>query len=593
MKYELKDLINDNVFIEKMNKAFADLRADYELELDMSFTQIEKLNKVHIDVNNHLSDLVTYSTTSSGKISGLRGTGKTHLLLMARNKLHENIFNDKTFVLYLNVKRLHLPTNLDQEIFNRVFSNFMYSELTKQLSLLLKIICGNSFKDKLLGFFNGDKLKLGLSLNTAIKKICFFIAITKCGSVSYENLDKGQMSTDDVYHEICNISTNLTSSIGLENLSFTSETLMSLVDEYTSSIKKDNIYQTYLNINDIRQQLIEIVKILKLNGISFYVDEWEKLYNINNAQKYLAFYIDKINDTPFYFWLSVVPHRGGIYCLDTGADLQHLIDLDESLIYEKSKSDKERCMNYFRQFIDKRLDFFLPEYNISYQTLFNDEHKLEQLVLASMGNSRDFGTMLLFSWSCYQRYRGGELAQGRPYKYISYDMIKDSIKNDGTKKLSNITDNSSVMKLWTELNHFCVSKRSSHFAILETTQNMQLLNNKYFSELIYHRLLHYRIGHIASKDLTVTDKLSIYALSYSTTYDSHSIEKKFSFIISPNDIHDKVRRYIFNPDQIINTIQIEEGDVILCKSCKHTMNIRDNKACFEKNFCPRCGNTLY
>lgn len=56
-------------------------------------------------------------------------------------------------------------------------------------------------------------------------------------------------------------------------------------------------------------------------------------------------------------------------------------------------------MNYFRQFIDKRLDFFLPEYNISYQTLFNDEHKLEQLVLASMGNSRDFGTMLLFSWS--------------------------------------------------------------------------------------------------------------------------------------------------------------------------------------------------
>ncbi len=160
MKYELKDLINDNVFIEKMNKAFADLRADYELELDMSFTQIEKLNKVHIDVNNHLSDLVTYSTTSSGKISGLRGTGKTHLLLMARNKLHENIFNDKTFVLYLNVKRLHLPTDFDQEIFNRVFSNFMYSELTKQLSLLLKIICGNSFKDKLLGFFNGAKIRI-------------------------------------------------------------------------------------------------------------------------------------------------------------------------------------------------------------------------------------------------------------------------------------------------------------------------------------------------------------------------------------------------------------------------------------------------
>ena len=70
------------------------------------------------------------------------------------------------------------------------------------------------------------------------------------------------------------------------------------------------------------------------------------------------------------------------------------------------------------------------------------------------------------------------------------ELIKDTMSLiDGTKKISNITDNSSVMKLWTELNHFCVSKRSSHFAILETTQNMQLLNNKYFSELIYHRLL--------------------------------------------------------------------------------------------------------
>lgn len=112
-------------------------------------------------------------------------------------------------------------------------------------------------------------------------------------------------------------------------------------------------------------------------------------------------------------------------------------------------------------------------------------------------------------------------------------------------------------------NVFIEKMNKAFFAILETTKNMQLLNNKYFSELIYHRLLHYRIGHIASKNLTVTDKLSIYALSYSTTYDSHSIEKKFSFIINPNAIHDKVRRYIFNPDQIINTIQIEEGDVIL------------------------------
>ena len=46
MSYELKDLVGDEVFVEKINTAFADLRADYELELDESKEQIEKLNSI-------------------------------------------------------------------------------------------------------------------------------------------------------------------------------------------------------------------------------------------------------------------------------------------------------------------------------------------------------------------------------------------------------------------------------------------------------------------------------------------------------------------------------------------------------------------
>ena len=36
MPYELKELVLDELFVEKINTAFADLRADYELELDES-----------------------------------------------------------------------------------------------------------------------------------------------------------------------------------------------------------------------------------------------------------------------------------------------------------------------------------------------------------------------------------------------------------------------------------------------------------------------------------------------------------------------------------------------------------------------------
>ena len=78
-KIELKQLVDDKVFIDNMNKAFADLRADYELTMDLEKEKINELRDIHVDIKNQLSDLVTISRKSSGTDCGLRGTGKTHL----------------------------------------------------------------------------------------------------------------------------------------------------------------------------------------------------------------------------------------------------------------------------------------------------------------------------------------------------------------------------------------------------------------------------------------------------------------------------------------------------------------------------------
>ena len=61
-----------------MNRAFSDLRADYELSMDADKEKVSELKAMHVDVKNQLSDLISYSSSSSGVISGLRGTGKTH-----------------------------------------------------------------------------------------------------------------------------------------------------------------------------------------------------------------------------------------------------------------------------------------------------------------------------------------------------------------------------------------------------------------------------------------------------------------------------------------------------------------------------------
>lgn len=79
MANTLKDYVYDDSFIEKMNRAFSDLRADYELSMDADKEKVSELKAMHVDVKNQLSDLISYSSSSSGVISGLRGTGKTHL----------------------------------------------------------------------------------------------------------------------------------------------------------------------------------------------------------------------------------------------------------------------------------------------------------------------------------------------------------------------------------------------------------------------------------------------------------------------------------------------------------------------------------
>lgn len=101
------------------------------------------------------------------------------------------------------------------------------------------------------------------------------------------------------------------------------------------------------------------------------------------------------------------------------------------------------------------------------------------------------------------------------------------------------------------------------------------------------------MGHVAAKDPSVLEKLSIYALSYSGTYDAHDIDKKFTYVVSPEVIHDKVRRYIYDPVGIIENIKISEGNTIKCKSCDETIDRIKMKVVFDKIFCPYCGGKLY
>ena len=589
---ELKDYVNNEEFIEKMNQAFSDLRADYELSMDADRSKIEELVATHVDLNNQLANLIAYSTSSSGVISGLRGTGKTHLMLLARHSLNNDCFAGKStgvFCIYLNVKRLNLPETFNQDLFNRIFSVFIYNEIAKQLTAVLEQLKDEKPFEKLLSMFNNNKKQLIKSLQSSVLQIIKFQGIAHNGNSLYNDLSVGTSSETKEYRDLIELTQSFNSRLDLTDAEIGSTLSAQKLDEISEQLSNNNTYIKYLSTNTIREELISLMKNLKLKGITFYIDEWEKISYNPDLQRFMSFYIDRILDDPIYCWISVVPYRGSLYYLDKGADLQHSIDLDENLVYENSKKDQELCASYFRAFVEKRLLHYFDDAEINVNLLFNNQRNFEKLVLASMGNSRDFGTMLLQCWSEYRAYRIRPLAPGRPYQYISEPMVLAAIKNNGETKLSNLADNQNAQKVWNYLESFCIGKKSSHFAIKENQDNIDALSRIEFSDLIYHRLIHLRKRHVPAKDSSVESKLSIYALDYSSTYNLHSNERKFQFITNDENVHNRVRRYIYNPTTIISKIRIQAGEIFPCISCGEGININKMTAAWNSNSCPYCG----
>ncbi len=593
---ELKQLVDDAEFIENMNKAFAALRADYELTMDLEKSKIKELKDIHVDIKNQLMDLSTWSRKSSGTICGLRGTGKTHLMLLSRHIINTSLWEDgkdNNLCIYLNMKRLCLPEGFDKEMFNRVFSIFIYEELAAQLMIILNDFRDKSFFDRILKTFDKRNRELSKNLKEVIDKIMEMIIIAHSGNeclklVGVSDVEQ-ESSLKELEEIVAGINAAVSGSIPELSMSASGKVVRDIAEKYKESGKS----LQYLNIKNVRSQLLEIIRILNLDSITFYVDEWEKISSKENCQEYSAEYIDQMIDDPIFFWISIVPYRGGLYCLDNGADLQHQLDLDENLIYENSNQDKAECLYYFKKIIDKRLNKYFPGKGYSYNLLFNNDNNLSLLVMASMGNTRDFGTMLLKCWEEYQAYRKAHLHPGRPYKYIAHPMIISAIKDNGDKKYSNIEDEADVVRVWNDIKDYCVEKESSHFAIEEKTENYNCLKSKEFSELIYHRLLHLRKMHVPAKDADLKNKLSIYAINYAATYNLHSQERKMTFIVDYKTIHDRVRRYIYNPKNIISTIRIDSGSEVPCISCKKTLNPSIMKHAWETNTCPYCGGNIY
>lgn len=585
-KTKLRDIVKDPELVKKITKSFSDLRADFDLSLDASAEKIIELAETHVDIKDNLNKLISHTGSSSGVLQGLRGTGKTHLFLLARHKINQQVFESGHLAIYLNSKKLSLPENTSQEIFNRVFSSFLVTGIIEHLQKILSSASEQSYWQKIKAIITAESASKRIS-----ETIDILIGMQRAllsGTRTIENFEAGQQKVNAQLKELIETFEEMSTKIGLDTASFNLAAKKKQVEEQTLSQEESSSYISYLDITHISSILKNIIKTLKIKSITFYIDEWEKLYYEQNSQKYLANYINKIIDNPIYFWIAYVPFRGSLHPLSIGNDLQHRIDLDESLIYE---TDQQSCIRYFQDFIDKRLQHHLHRPDISNSVLINKKNNFELLIMGSMGNPRDFGTILVHAWNDFVTYRSMPLKRGGAFQYVSASMIKDAIKADGEKKILNFNSTPHAMSAWRDLEDFAIKNKTSHVAVEETPENHAALAENDFSELIYQRLLHKRMDRVSAKDSSIKNKLSIYALSYSCTYDHHQKDKKFQFITKYEDIHNRVRRYIYDPCKLIKLRKLAEGEMFPCQSCGFEITPKMKHA-WERNTCPGCGSAI-
>lgn len=122
--------------------------------------------------------------------------------------------------IYLNLKRLCLPEQFDSDLFNRIFSVFIYDEVSKQL---LQILSGLSEENKLkqfLSMFNTQKRKVKENLEKAILSLYEIKQIAYNGNERFSELSTGSLETESYDHLLDEFSTQLNESLTLTDAGF-------------------------------------------------------------------------------------------------------------------------------------------------------------------------------------------------------------------------------------------------------------------------------------------------------------------------------------------------------------------------------------
>ncbi|KAB7704913.1 hypothetical protein F9802_15215 [Bacillus aerolatus] len=580
---ELKSSLQENMkqgdpFIERMDKVFASLRADFDVaSAQSSKKRIAELKKIHVDSTKKVSTLAIQCQESNGFIKGLRGTGKSHLLLLARDKVNTE---SNHLCIYINLQE-HLNIGGSVVVQERFYVWALLKQLKRQLFYIIdqkedENTTITNIAKNLARFFLIDKEKeIEHKLMSIFQKLENLIRIgeEELHLFSFQKKDAQRLESNDAWGLGGEVSKGKTKLKAKWNES----------RKETDSTEIGYRVEKILDTDGLKTFLIEIVNVLNINGITFFYDEWSML--TNKDQETLSVLIRALSSSPIFHWIAYIPYKSSLGVLEQLADMPHNIDLDLQFIFEE---DNKVCTNYFKEFIDNRLKLVFESDVFKAHALIRPS-VLEIMVKSCMGNTRDFGVMLNKAWNNFRQ----DYLVTQKNKVISKKHVERAIKSLAEEKQDNLRAKSSSKyseRLWIEIAKFISEKKHTHFCIELSDKNVDFIKEEEFIDLLYHRLVHLRKKDYPPKD-GEKNRLSIYAADVSVLFyqifEVRSENKKIKLVTDLSTIHNRTRRYIFNIERCINEFRMEQGKQVQCAACRKIIT-EEMKLAWEKGICIYC-----
>lgn len=576
---DIKKSLKENMyygkaFIDRMDIVFEDLRADFDLStLYKSKKRIDKLKEINVDITKDIDTIANKAVITNGLISGSRGTGKSHLMLLARDSINSS---KKSFCVYINLKEHNIieSINISKE---RYYLWIILKEFKKQLDSLFINNEENKF-NKILDYFDLSKKS---KKNEFEKKYLEVEGLIREGDreflslISNLKVTKGKEGTLNSEFEGKGERGLLGAKLALKASSKASK----------ETIDNKETYRL-IDINTIKNYIIEFKELLEIDSIVFFYDEWSSVSEEN--QIVLSKLIKGLSISPIFHWIAYVKYMSTLGVLEQTSDITTCKDLDLKYIYEENS---EICTMYFKGLANKRIENILGKTPFNIDSLVTKSN-LDVIIKASMGNTRDFGIILNYSFENYKE----EFLAGREFERLHLTRhIAKAIKKLGNEKENNLEKAGSkyTNKLWLEIQKYISSTNYTHFCIENSVENSNFLKDIEFQELMYYRLLHLRKVDIKGKE-SGSFKLNVYSCDVSSMYfeifNVKNQDKKIELVTNQEIINNKIRRYIFKISDIINRYRVEEGKQIICK-CGGIIT-KDMTYALEKGICIYCGNPL-